>query len=51
VRRLAASIYEERGTLDAVRLGMLAEAELLAHLRKPGPHWRGCWAVDHIIGI
>lgn len=23
---------------------------LLAHLRSPGPHWRGCWAVDLILG-
>lgn len=23
---------------------------ILAHLRTPGPHWRGCWAVDLILG-
>lgn len=23
---------------------------LLAHLRGPGPHWRGCWALDLILG-
>lgn len=23
---------------------------LLAHLRSPGPHYRGCWAVDLILG-
>ena len=23
---------------------------LLAHLRSPGPHWRGCWALDLILG-
>ena len=23
---------------------------LLAHLRSPGPHWRGCWAVDLLLG-
>ena len=22
---------------------------LLAHLRSPGPHWRGCWAVDLLL--
>lgn len=23
---------------------------LLAHLRSPGPHWRGCWALDLLLG-
>lgn len=23
---------------------------LLAHLRSPGPHWRGCWAIDLLLG-
>jgi hypothetical protein len=43
------------GTLDGTRLAVLADAaeeagctrtELLEHLRGPGPHIRGCWAVD-----
>ena len=59
VLRIAQDIYEERrlpeGTLDNVRLGMLADAlldagcedeELIQHCRQPGPHVRGCWAVD-----
>src|SRR5205807_5738807 len=59
VRRLAEAAYDERslpeGTLDRVRLAVLADAveeagctnaELLDHLRGPGPHVRGCWAVD-----
>ena len=63
VRRLAQAIYDERqmpeGTLDTSRLAVLADAlldagcdneELLAHLRKPGPHVRGCWAIDLILG-
>jgi hypothetical protein len=25
-------------------------AELLAHLRGPGPRWVGCWAVDVLMG-
>jgi hypothetical protein len=63
VRRLAEAIYEERqmpeGTLGAARLAVLADAlldagaddeALLAHLRSPGPHVRGCWAVDLILG-
>jgi hypothetical protein len=65
VPRLAQSIYDERqlpeGTLDAGRLAILADAlldagagpdaeELLSHLRSPGPHYRGCWAVDLLLG-
>src|SRR5262245_10345368 len=63
VRRLAQSIYEERqmpeGALDNARLAVLADAleeagcadaALLSHLRGPGPHARGCWAVDLVLG-
>jgi hypothetical protein len=63
VRRLAGPVYEERslpeGTLDRVRLAVLADAledagctneELLAHLRSPPPHVRGCWPVDLLLG-
>jgi hypothetical protein len=63
VRRLAQAAYDERhlpaGTLDAGRLGILADAltdagcddeDLIAHCRSPGPHVRGCWAVDLILG-
>jgi hypothetical protein len=59
---LAQAAYRERplpgGRLDAVRLAVLAEAleevganaALAAHLRSPGPHVRGCWALDHVLG-
>jgi len=60
---LARSAYEGRalpsGHLDPARLSALAgalevagcsDAGLLAHLRSPGPHVRGCWAVDLILG-
>jgi hypothetical protein len=63
IPRLAEAVYEERkmpeGTLDPARLAILADAlldagcddeALLAHLRGPGPHVRGCWAVDLILG-
>jgi hypothetical protein len=62
VPSLAQAAYEERelpsGTLDPTRLAVLADAledagcsdaELLGHLRGPGPHVRGCWAVDLIL--
>jgi hypothetical protein len=47
------------GQLDPSRLAVLADAledagcddaDLLAHLRGPGPHVRGCWALDLILG-
>jgi hypothetical protein len=60
---LAQATYEERelpaGTLDLTRLAVLADAleeagcdqpELLQHPRGPGPHVRGCWAVDLLLG-
>jgi hypothetical protein len=63
VRKLAESAYAERtmpeGTLDPARLALLADAledagctdaELLGHLRGPGPHVRGCWALDLVLG-
>ena len=61
--QLALAAYEERrlpeGTLDPARLAVLADAledagctdaALLGHLRGPGPHVRGCWAVDLVLG-
>jgi hypothetical protein len=63
VKRLAEAVYDERelpsGHLDAARLAVLADmfeesgctdADLLAHLRGPGPHVRGCFAVDALLG-
>lgn len=59
---LGQAAYGDRqvdGTLDYVTLLALADAleeegcdsvELLAHLRSPGPHYRGCWAVDLLLG-
>jgi hypothetical protein len=62
VRELARDAYEYRllpgGTLDPARLAVLADAledagchdtELLGHLRGPGVHVRGCWALDLIL--
>jgi hypothetical protein len=56
VRRIAEGIYEGRAF---ERLPILADAlldagcdneELIAHCRSAGPHVRGCWAVDLILG-
>ncbi len=63
VVRLAQAVYEQRnmpeGTLDDGRLAILADAleeagcrdtGILGHLRGPGPHVRGCWVVDLLLG-
>jgi hypothetical protein len=63
VPKIAQAVYDRRelpsGHLDATRLAVLADAleetgcdqaDLLDHLRGPGPHVRGCWAVDLLLG-
>jgi len=63
VADLVSAAYEERtlppGTLKPDRLLTLAQAleeagcgdaELISHLRSAGPHYRGCWAVDTVLG-
>jgi hypothetical protein len=60
---LAQAAYDERilpsGHLDNARLAVLSDAleeagcadhALLTHLRSPGPHVRGCWAIDLVLG-
>jgi hypothetical protein len=64
VTSLASAAREERilpsGELDAARLAVLADAleeagcdgaDVLSHLRLPGPHVLGCWAVDLCLGL
>jgi hypothetical protein len=63
VTNLAAVAYEERalpsGELDAARLAVLgdaleeagcSDADVIGHLRSPGPHVRGCWPLDLVLG-
>jgi hypothetical protein len=63
VARLAQATYDERslprGELDPARLAVLADAleeagctdtDILGHLRGPGPHVRGCWVLDLLLG-
>jgi len=54
--RVARAAYDEH---DFTALPILADAleeascdnpDILSHLRGPGPHVRGCWAVDLILG-
>jgi hypothetical protein len=56
VRKLAQAIYDDRRFAD---LPILADAfeeagcsdqDILAHCRSEGPHVRGCWVVDLILG-
>jgi hypothetical protein len=35
---------------DALEDAGCTDAELLGHLRGPGPHVRGCWALDAVLG-
>jgi hypothetical protein len=62
IKRLAEAAYEHRvlpsGQLAPERLAVLADAleeagadaGLVDHLRQPGPHARGCFAVDLLMG-
>jgi hypothetical protein len=60
---LARAAYDRRhlpsGELDQARLAVLADAledagctdqAILGHLRGPGPHARGCWVIDLLLG-
>jgi len=43
--------YEDLPILaDALEEAGCTEAELLGHLRGPGCHVRGCWALDLVLG-
>jgi hypothetical protein len=35
---------------DALEEAGCDDAALLSHLRSPGPHVRGCWAMESILG-
>ena len=54
--KLAQDIYNDRAfdrlpvLADALEDAGCDNAELLSHLRGPGPHVRGCWALDLILG-
>jgi hypothetical protein len=56
VRDVATVIYDARVfdrlpiLADALEDAACTDAELLGHLRSPGPHVRGCWALDLVLG-
>jgi hypothetical protein len=53
---LARTIYEERTferlpiLADALMDACCAEEQILSHCRSEGPHVRGCWVVDLVLG-
>jgi hypothetical protein len=56
VPKLAQAIYDERAydrlpiLADALEEAGCNNADIVSHLRGPGPHVRGCWALDLILG-
>jgi hypothetical protein len=56
VSRLAETIYADRDfdrlpiLADALEEAGCTDAEILNHCRGPGPHVRGCWVVDLLLG-
>lgn len=53
---LARQMYESRGfsampiLADALQDAGCDNEEILGHCRSPGPHVRGCWVVDLVLG-
>jgi hypothetical protein len=56
VKKIAQAIYDERAfdrmpiLADALEDAGCDDADLLAHCRGAGPHVRGCWVVDLLLG-
>jgi hypothetical protein len=56
IHKMSQAIYDDRQFADVpVLADPLEEAgatngEILLHLRGPGPHARGCWVVDLLLG-
>jgi hypothetical protein len=56
VVKLTRSIYDERAfdrlpvLADALEDAGCDNADILSHCRGPGPHVRGCWVVDLLLG-
>jgi hypothetical protein len=56
IPKLAQAIYEEQAfdhlpiLADALEEAGCTDADILGHLRGPGPHVRGCWPVDLCLG-
>ena len=57
VRHLAGAIYDERAwdnmpiLADALEDAGCQDERILDHCRRGGPHTRGCWVVDLVLGM
>jgi hypothetical protein len=57
VRHLAGAIYDERAwenmpiLADALEDAGCQDERILGHCRGGGPHVRGCWVVDRVLGM
>jgi hypothetical protein len=57
IRKLAQAVYADRAfdglpiLADALEEGGCTDGEILSHSRGPGPHVRGCWVVDLLLGL
>jgi len=56
IPKLAQAIYDERAfdrlpiLADALEEAGCSNQDILGHCREPGPHIRGCWIVDLLLG-
>jgi hypothetical protein len=56
IPKLARSVYDDRSfhrlplLADALEDAGCADRSVLAHCRGPGPHVRGCWVIDLLLG-
>jgi hypothetical protein len=56
VTRIAQTVYDERSfedlpvLADALDEAGCSDVEILGHLRGPGPHVRGWWVIDRLLG-
>ncbi len=56
IQHLAEGIYQDKAfdqcaiLADALEEAGCTDTDILGHLRGPGPHVRGCWVVDLILG-
>jgi hypothetical protein len=56
IPKLARTIYDERCftdlpiLADALQEAGCTDPDILGHCRGPGPHVRGCWVLDLLLG-